>query len=50
MERQAVEGVQAWHDYRADFQASIDRIPELRAARLAREAAAMKREKKKRRA
>ena len=35
-ERQAIEGVQAMAEYIAAAQASIDRIPQLRAARLAR--------------
>jgi len=33
---QAIEGVQAMAEYIAAAQASIDRIPQLRAARLAR--------------
>src|SRR5205823_1981186 len=35
-ERQAIESVQAMAEYIAAAQASIDRIPQLRAARLAR--------------
>jgi len=47
--QQAIEGIQAMADYRAQTQASIDRIPQLRAARLARDTAP-KSAKKKRKA
>jgi len=45
-DRQVTEGVQNTADYRAEMQSAVDRIPALKAARLARAAAKTKRKAK----